>query len=268
MAVRDSGAGWTACLARLWVLCVLLAAGAAMAAGEPDMTGAVNKAGRQRMLTQRIVKAYAQIGVGVQPQESKAELRDAVRLFDEQLDELGRKAPNATTRAAVARVSQLWKPFRAAALGKVDRKGAEQLVAQEGQILLAANQVTQAFEDAASGSVARLVNVSGRQRMLSQRMAKAYMLQVYGLDKAVLREEMQASQAEFAAALSQLLAAPENSPEITRELEAVLLQWEWFQNAIGLEGATSYRLVVADASEAILQSMERITRMYEELKPG
>ena len=47
------------------------------------------------------------------------------------------------------------------------------------------------------------------------------------------------------------------------------LQWEWFQGAIGQDGGlASYRLVVADSSEAILRSMETVTRLYEELGSG
>ena len=42
------------------------------------------------------------------------------------------------------------------------------------------------------------------------------------------------------------------------------LQWEWLQTAIAAEGATSYRLIVAEATESILESTLRITRMYEQ----
>ena len=38
---------------------------------------AINKAGRQRMLTQRIVKAYCLVGLGVSTEQSKAQLAQA-----------------------------------------------------------------------------------------------------------------------------------------------------------------------------------------------
>ena len=43
------------------------------------------------------------------------------------------------------------------------------------------------------------------------------------------------------------------------------LQWEWLETAVSGEGATSYRLIVAEASEAILASADRITRLYDEI---
>jgi hypothetical protein len=101
--------------------------------------------------------------------------------------------------------------------------------------------------------------------MLSQRMAKTYMLRAFDVKAQYLRAEMDAARKEFAASLLTLMRAPENTPEIQRELEAILLQWEWFRNALDLEGAFSYRQLVADASESILASLENVVALYIEL---
>ena len=53
-----------------------------------NMSSAINKAGRQRMLSQRIVATYAQVGQEIQTKKSKKQLKDAINLFDEQLVEL------------------------------------------------------------------------------------------------------------------------------------------------------------------------------------
>ena len=60
-----------------------------------------------------------------------------------------------------------------------------------------------------------------------------------------------------------LRAAPENSPDIAGELDEVILQWEWFRGALSQPDHAQFRLVVVDASETILRTMQRITGWYE-----
>ena len=55
------------------------------------------------------------------------------------------------------------------------------------------------------------------------------------------------------------------TPPIKSELAAVAVQWEWFQIALGLQGAVAYGLIVVNLSEAILNSMELVTGIYEQL---
>ena len=59
-----------------------------MPAAEINYGAAIDAAGRQRMLSQRIVKAYCQIGLKVVPEVSRSQLTGAVRRFDAQLVEL------------------------------------------------------------------------------------------------------------------------------------------------------------------------------------
>lgn len=227
-----------------------------------ELFAAIDVAGRQRMLTQRIVKAYCQVGLKVTPELSRAQLADALRLFDRQLAELTKTAPNEAVQQALERVAALWAPLRRVAAGKVHRDGARWLAERSDALLKAANDVVNLLQDVSGTPQARLVNVAGRQRMLSQRLAKLYMLRAWGVDSSDIREQMNSAGNEFSGALSLLRAAPENTPQIIAELDAVALQWDWFASAIKLQGAQSYTLIVAGASESILQGMDLVTAMY------
>jgi len=226
----------------------------------------VNRAGEQRMLSQRIVKFYCQVGMDVTPSQSRAGLEDSIARFAANVEVLGPAAARGPhTAQAFERLTRAWELVRAAASRPPSRDSALVLARHAEDVLAAAERLTRAMEDASAQPTSRAINLAGRQRMLSQRVAKAYMLRSWGVDSAAVREEMDSAANEFNGALALLMARPENTDQLRRELQDLALQWEWLQTAVSSEGALSYRLVVADASEAILAAADRITRLYDQV---
>ncbi len=216
------------------------------------------------MLTQRIVLNYVQIGLGVFPEVSRDQLTKNVALFSGQLADLKATAPSTAIVEALNSVERQWQEFRATATREVSRAGAKRLLFWNDDLLFASNKVVQLLQDLSGESFSRLVNISGRQRMLSQRMAKFYMLREWGFDTITTRDEMERARNEFAGGLAALLMAPETTEEIRKELDSVAIQWAWFENALTLTDEDSFRLIVAESSQVILQSMEHVTILYEQ----
>lgn len=87
---------------------------------EPSLATAINLAGRQRMLSQKMTKEFLFIAIGHNQSLNKRSLRETMYLFEITLDGLigGDEtqglspAPNQAIRSQLLRVKSLWREFR------------------------------------------------------------------------------------------------------------------------------------------------------------
>lgn len=242
----------------------LLGISGPIAAAGNSLFDQINRAGEQRMLSQRIAKSFSQIGLNVQPLVAKQELDLAVRRFEENLAFLDRESGDAA-RASLNALRANWTLLRNGARGQPNTEAARQLSNRANDVLATAENVVRDLQNSATvaaSSGGRLVAQAGRQRMLSQRVVKAYLLISWGDTSPAIREELDAAVNEFAGALDALRLQRGLSAAALRELEEMAQHWEWMRTALATEGATSYRLIVAESGEAILQSADRLTALF------
>jgi hypothetical protein len=245
---------------RLWMALALTLAACAVHAADAAV---ISLSGQQRMLSQRIVKAWCQIGLNVQPELSRGQLGEAVGQFDGNLEALQRAATSPEVQYALAGLRAAWVPLRAAALGPVQQAGAAQLDARAEDVLMAAERLTRVLQDQTNAPMSRWVNLADRQRMLSQRLVKLYMLQQWGVSGTALRNEVERVQNEFAGAHATMRQRAEE-PVLQAELDKLALQWEWLHTVLATEGAESFRLIMAEGGEAVLELADQITYLYEQ----
>ena len=235
-----------------------------------DINDAINKAGRQRMLSQRAAKSYMAMGQKIQGDQADKILTASMALFDRQLAELKAFAPTPEIKTTYATLETLWRDYKVALVGSAAAKGgAEPVLALAGRVLQTAHQGTVQLESFSGKATGKLVNISGRQRMLSQRMAAFYLSASWGVQTAASATELAKSRDEFIKAHELLKNAPESTPAIKTELQLAETQFTFFELALlnlkpGL-GDAAAQTNVFTTSERILQVMDGVTSMYSKL---
>jgi hypothetical protein len=188
-------------------------------------------------------------------------------LFDRQLVELKAFAPAGETRNTYVQLESVWSDYKAVLVGAApSQEKAKTMLDHSGKVLALAHKGTGLFETQSGKPAGKLVNIAGRQRMLSQRMAEFYLAKNWNVDTANSQAEMIKARDEFVPALEILRNAPEATSEIKQELQLADNQWLFFDNALkanvtGTKAASD----VFVTSENLLLVMDRVTGMYAKI---
>jgi hypothetical protein len=232
-----------------------------------DLNDAINKAGRQRMLSQRMGKAWLALVHQTSSANAQLVLDHSMALFDRQLVELKAYAPTPDIRETYVKLEEAWSGYKTTLVGTVPHKSAAQAVLEaDAKVLALAHQGTVQYEAISNRPVGKLVNVAGRQRMLSQRMAKFYFAAMLPVDARVASAEIGKSRSEFLNAMDLLRNAPQATDRIRSELQLADGQWFFFDQALKnmqTSGAAAKPLShVFVSSENLLSVMDRVTGLY------
>jgi hypothetical protein len=215
------------------------------------------------MLSQRVLKAYSQLVLGVMPEKASIilsssvdELRSANALLQSQA-----KAPLDTDlRAQAALVDKL----AAVVSAPPTAKGLQQAVVLSEELLLNAETVTQGFIKAGGDAPSAMVNLAAKQRMLSQRAAAAYLVYQTEARSPEMKARATSSARQFMAALSVFEDAKAEFPAIADRIDLARMQMIFFDNAVSnIDNPRKEQFTtVAATSERVLSEMDLMTRDF------
>jgi len=232
-----------------------------LAAEIANDASAINIAGKQRMYTQRLLKDYAMVGMGNTFGNPQEDLTTTIKEFDDHLKSLQAYAKDAKIKSALAEAEKIWTPLKKVLQGKPDVKKAATLEEDLEALLKASDKVTKMFAKASGKSSGELVNIAGRQRMLSQRMASLYMLKVWGVNDPEFKKKLDDALTLFKQSHEKLEKAAINTEE-TKKLLAKVKRAFMFFEMMNRSKSKFVPSLIYKKSNDILKNMNQVTELY------
>lgn len=230
-----------------------------------DTIAAVDLAGRQRALSQRMTKAYLMVGQGISPDFGRNILDDSRRQFEGQLGALRGYQPTGLVREALSALETEWKRYKVLLDAAPSRGRAEAMYDANEALMQSAHRTTLAYERVSFAPTDHLVNLVGRQCMLAQRMAKFFFYRTWGVHDGAAEMELDNSRAHFTAVFIQLHRSPLASPAIKAQVEQLQREWGPYEAALLASRNPSrmrqYGAPVATLSERMLVGTEDLVAL-------
>lgn len=232
-----------------------------------DIHSAINQAGLERATAQRLAKLYLQLHLEVDTPHTQQSLTAATAQFERQLTDLTAYAPTPAIRALYQELARAWAQYRSVLSQPPTPERSKEVLALSELTLKIAQQGVDALEKHSASHSGHLVNLAGRQRMLSQRMAKLYHAQTLGIADSNSAAQIAQDRQEFTNALTTLDQVPNASEKITAGLRLIGPQWMFFNNALDKPAHNDPKAstTVATTSERIFEQLDTLTGEFAKL---
>jgi len=224
---------------------------------------ALNRAGQLRMLSQRLVKLYALRAAG--SIATDALLAESIQHVDANLALLSKSLSTPTYGDLIDAVLTPWARLKAALGAAPGVATLTEVDALAEHMLQHADRLVSNLESGALTGSLHVINVAGRQRMLSQRVAKQALLATLLSGDAATAARLEGDQARaaFEQAMSYLGSVPLSTREITESLDAAGRTWGAMTQALAQAPGAAGRQALLETSEALLALFEQLTERYE-----
>lgn len=248
--------------------------------GKLSFNKAVNISGKQRMLTQRMGKIYLYLLSNPNDFKAKKDLKITKIIFEKQNSILEANTSSEITKDRIKKIKETWSKYKEFLESTPNNKDAIKIVNTNSTILKQANSVVNAILLEAKGAsnsddsileedieLKNIINKSGKQRMLSQRLGLYYFANKPDLKTSNISTKLETVFSEIDAVLNDLLISSFNNDKIDEAIGEVMSSWEDLKNnkirlfKQGYKDAEIYEL-----SNSLTKNFNKITTLYEKIK--
>jgi hypothetical protein len=249
----------------------------------------VNLAGKQRMLTQRVAKLTIECRLHLLP-KSCNNLEKIIALYDKTLNGFlnGDKdlnlEPVKSQRAIeqIKKLQKIWAPFKEAALkvnksNGADDKAVAYILANNIKMLKESNELVTILEEDNGKKLSyiekaqlKIVNLAGRQRMLTQKMTKEK-LAILNLKLTDYKAKLKKSVILFNSTLNGLIDGSKElqlpkvtNPVIKKQLKKVAAIWKKLEPFYKKDSLSKKELILLlKANPILLKEMDKAVKLVE-----
>lgn len=219
-----------------------------------------------RSLGQRIAKSYMMIGSDVLVDIANKQLRQSIESFEHNKQILSDNAPNADIRDALVKLDKTWQDYKALVQAAPGKEQAVKVVSVGNHLLDECQKITDMLEKANGDKASHFVNRSGRDRLMSQRIAMLYLARSWDVQAPDLEDAFNASVKEFETVLDELKEAGTPNQEIAVALRKVEAQWKFTTMAAGFSQPNQFvPTAMATSADKLYDKVNDLTRLYAAL---
>ena len=220
----------------------------------------INMAGKQRMLSQRIAKNYFYVGNGLNKVKAKKQLKKSLVDFERTQRKLTVAIEDKDIKNLIYFVDMSLDEFKSIVRDDYSQDNGIIVLDLSESMLEGSDYVVKALSKDIKSN--HIVDIAGKQRMLSQRIAKYYMAYQDGIKDDNTISQMKDSVKEFDLILKELIINKSNTKEIQNELESVSIMWgvvNKFYLNIKKGGLPK---IVYSTTDKITGKMDKIVHLY------
>jgi len=226
---------------------------------------AINIAGKQRMLTQKILKEYAMIGMNNKFGEPILSLKESVNDFDIALKSLSKFNKDKKCKKELSSTKILWLKTKKIVEDKPSLDNATKLQNILDKLLSNSDRITKIFIKNSKSKSVEIINIAGKERMYSQKLASLYMLKVWGIKDKQFDIKMEETIKSFKESLNKLEKYPKNTDAINKLIKSTKKAFLFFDIMSKSKSKFIPSLIYKKSLE-ILNNMDTIVSLYAKIE--
>ncbi len=230
-----------------------------------SLSDAINVSGKQRMYSQRFLKDYAMIGMQNNYGNPKNDLAQTIDVFQKSLQALQQFKSDTITMKVLKDEEEIWKKVKIILDDKANIERVPELQNLLEKLLKKADEATKDFVNLSKEKGSEIINIAGRQRMLSQRMASLYLIKTWGIKDDAFAKKLQDTMTLFKESATKLKSYTKNSEEINHLLTKVDRSF-LFLEMMNRSKSKFIPALIYRKSDDILKDMDKVTKLYAKMK--